>query len=216
MFSRVHSLLRWFRFFPVRCETRLTSMRLSSLGVDFATDDTRRFSADIGYAYMPTYAAVFRDGIRKLPIPIREIKLFDAGCGKGPILYAAKKLGIQKVAGVELSDELCAICMKNMQTLGYHDIVIFPEDATQLRDELDDYNVFYMFNPFPAEPMRTFMRSIAESVKRNRRVVYGIYHNPLHGDVCKEEGFVLLKEFLTHTYFKNDKPTWILEYRASQ
>jgi len=211
----MYSLFRWLWFFPTRCETRLTSMRLSSLGVDFATETDGRFSPDIGYAYMPTYITLFRDGIRNLPIPIREIRLMDAGCGKGIALYYARRMGIAKVAGVELSDELCVICEKNMQALGYGDVIVVHKNVTLLRDELDDYNVFYMFNPFPAEPMRAFMRSIAESIKRTGRTVYVVYHNPIHVDVCREEGFVVQKEVLTHTYFRNDKLTLILEYHSS-
>ena len=208
----MNSLFRWLYFFPHRFKSRLIAWRLRALRVDFSSDVDRRFSSNLGYAYQPTYDAIFHDAIRNLPITSQVIKLFDAGCGKGPILYFAKKMGIAKVAGVELSDELCTLCVKNMQALGYQDVTVFHKDATLLRDELDDYNVFYMFNPFPAEPMRIFMRSIAESARRTPRPVYVIYHNPSFTDVCREEGFVVRKELLTQTCFRNDKPTLILEY----
>ena len=211
----LQSLFRWLYYFPYRCKTRLTRWRLERLGVDFSTDTDRRFPSGIGYAYQPTYDTIFQDGIRNLPIPIREIKMLDAGCGKGPILYFAKRMGIENVGGVEFSDELYALCVKNMQALGYQGLSLFHQDATLLKDELDDYNVFYMFNPFPAGPMRAFMQSIAESARRTPRPVYVIYHNPVFADVCREEGFVVRKEVLTHTYFRNDKPTLILEYCAT-
>ncbi|MCL2624142.1 MAG: hypothetical protein FWD31_10805 [Planctomycetaceae bacterium] len=120
------------------------------------------------------------------------------------------------MGGVELAENIYAICTKNMQALGYRDVTVIHKNVTELRDELDDFNVFYMFNPFPADPMRIFMRSIAESVKRKRRAVYVVYQYPLYADACREEGFVVLKEMLTHSYFMNDKPTLILEHRTSQ
>ena len=208
----IQSLLRWIYYFPWRCQTRLTAWRLTRLGVDFSTDVDRRFPSSIGYAYQPPYNAFFRDGIRSLPIPVKDVKLFDAGCGKGPILYYAKQMGIPQVGGVEYSGELYAITVKNMQALGYSDVIVYHNDATLLKDELDEFNVFYMFNPFPAEPMRAFMRAIVESVRRNQRHVWLIYHNPIFADVCREAGFIVYQEVLTHTYFGNDKPTLILEY----
>jgi len=211
----IHSLLRWFFYFPYRCKTRLTALWLHYRKVDFSTDDDRRFPSHLGYAYQPTYDAYFHDGIKNLPIPIYDVRLLDVGCGKGPILYFAKRMGIAKVDGVELADDLCAICVKNMQALGYKDIAIFHQDATLLRDELDEYNVFYMFNPFPAEPMRSFLRSLAESTRRLSRPVYVIYHNPVFAEICREEGFAVQKEVLTQTYFGNDKSTLILEYLIS-
>jgi predicted RNA methylase len=209
-------LFRWLWYFPYRYRSRMMARRLGALGVDFSTDADRRFPATIGYGYQPTYDAVFQDGIRHLPIPIREIKLLDAGCGKGPILYFAKKMGIQIVAGVELSDELFAIAAKNMKILGCHDVILFHKDITLLRDELDDYNVVYMFNPFPAEPMRAFMRAIAGSMRRTPRPVYVIYHNPVFADVCQEEGFTVQKEVLTKTYFGNDKLTLIFDLATTR
>ena len=212
----IHALLKWFYFFPYRCKSRLTAWRLQKLGVDFSNDEGRRFTTDVGFAYQPSYYPVFQDAIRNLPIPAKEIKLLDAGCGKGAVLFFAKSMGITKVGGVELAEDLCAICVKNMQSLGYRDIAIFHKDVSLLKDELDDYNVFYMFNPFPAEPMRAFMRAIAESTRRTPRTVYVVYHNPIFSDVCREEGFAPFKELLTKTYFGNDKPTLILEYRKPQ
>ena len=210
----MYSLFRWFYYFPYRCKTRLTALWLNYLHVDFSPDVDRRFPTNVGHGYQPTYDAYFHDGIKNLPIPIKDVRLLDAGCGKGAILFFAKRMGIAKVGGVELAEELCAICVKNMRALGYQDIAVFHKDATLLKTELDEYNVFYMFNPFPADPMRGFLRSVAESAHRMPRSVYVIYHNPIFPDACRDEGFVMIKEVLTRTYFGNDKPTLIFEYRA--
>ena len=210
----MYSLFRWFYFFPYRCTTRLTAWRLRYLGVDFSPDEDRRFPTNVGHGYQPIYDATFRNGIKKLPIPVKDIKLIDGGCGKGAALFFAKRMGIPKVGGVDLAEDLCAICRKNMLALGYRDIEVIHKDVTHLKNELDDYNVFYMYNPFPAEPMRAFMRSIAESAHRIPRTIYVIYHFPLYADVCLEEGFVVLKEFVTQTYFGPDKSSLILEYQV--
>jgi predicted RNA methylase len=212
----IQSLFHWLRYFPYRCKSRLAARRLGALGVDFSSEVDRRFSTSVGHIYQPTYYPIFEDGIRNLPISIQEIKLFDVGSGKGAVFHFAKQRGIEKVGGVELSDELCAIAAKNMRTLGYQDVDIFQKDATLLKEELDAYNVFYMSNPFPAVPMRGFLRAIVESTQRTPRSVYLVYHVPTCAETCREEGFVVLKELMTPTYFRNDKPTLIMEYRATQ
>lgn len=113
--------------------------------------------------------------------------IIDVGCGKGRMLEIFSHFDFSKVAGLEYSSELAEIARMNMQKLGLS-CEVFIEDATVF-NAYDDYNYFYLFNPFPQPIMEKFVEKVKESIAQNPRKVTIIYTNPLCLSVFLESGF---------------------------
>ena len=63
-----------------------------------------------------------------------------------------------------------------------------------LYDAYDDYNYFYLYNPFNEVIMTPFLQHVKESAARNPRDIHIIYHNPVHHELFAEEGFTFVEE----------------------
>ena len=124
--------------------------------------------------------------------------IVDFGSGKGGALITFSRYPFAKIAGVELSPELVAIAEKNFAKLNLQNITMFVADAADFTD-LDEYNYFYFFSPFPGNVMRAVIEHISASLRNRPRKTVIIYFNPeCHDDVVNNSPFVKVTEFHHH------------------
>lgn len=109
--------------------------------------------------------------------------IVDFGCGKGGILITLSKYPFAKIVGVEIDPELVAIARKNIEILKIRNVTVACCDASEF-NQLNDYNYFYFFDPFPAVVMQDVIRNIEDSIAEKPRRVTVIYLNP-----CSHELF---------------------------
>jgi len=202
-----NSLFRWLWYFPDRCKGKLIKLfwRIRYPGLDFAMDYDTEFDKQAGFGFEAVSQAFFLEIIRRTPFPKNEIRFLDIGCGKGNTLVTATKCGLAKVGGVELSDKFFKACKNNMRILGYDDVALFHRNATLMETELDDFNVIYLYNPFPGEVMKSFLVQLKESVKRVPRRVCITYLRPLFAEVFEELGFRETQRFELETFYYLNK-----------
>ena len=110
-------------------------------------------------------------------------RIIDYGSGKGYMLFLLAQTGkFDEISGIEILPELCEICRENMKHVGYPEISIINDDA-RIYTEIDNYNVIFMFNPFPRVAMYDVVNRIDESLKRNPREMCIIYVNNIYDDL---------------------------------
>lgn len=158
-------------------------------GLDFsmpAASETAKNTVEIhGYTKTPEF--LIRKMLKMLPLEPEEGRFLDIGCGKGLTMKVAKEKGYQKVAGIDLDEDLIRIAKKNMKKLGMEDVPCLTVDAVQF-DGYGEYNVFFFFNPFNDTVLEPVVRRILESVRENPRTVYVIYHHPKYDWVMDRAG----------------------------
>lgn len=127
-----------------------------------------------------------------------KIKFVDLGCGKGGALVLAKMFGINDVSGVELLEELYKCAQANMRILGVNCNIV----CTNVLDfKFDEYDFFYLYNPFRGYVFQKTIENIEESFKNIPRTIYIYYGNPFeHSIVIKNGIFELLEQFETDFY----------------
>ena len=135
--------------------------------------------------------------LRALQITPRD-SIVDFGSGKGGALITLARYPFAKIAGVEISPRLVEIARENLRKLGLGEVDMTVGDAADFRD-LDDYNYFYFFSPFPSVVMQAVMKNIADSLARLPRKAVIIYFNPsFHDDVVAGAIFEKVREFHHH------------------
>jgi SAM-dependent methyltransferase len=121
--------------------------------------------------------------------------IVDFGSGKGGALITFSKFPFSKITGIDLSPKLVAIAEKNLKKLNIRNIQMVVCDAVEFTD-LEEYNYFYFFNPFPGNIMRVVIENIESSLKKKPRKVTIIYFNPEHHDtVITDSLFAKIDEF---------------------
>jgi len=124
--------------------------------------------------------------------------IVDFGSGKGGALITFARYPFSKIAGVELSPELVAIAEDNFRKLQIGTITTTVSDAADFTD-LDDYNYFYFFSPFPLTVMSAVIRNISVSLTAKPRKAVIIYFNPeFHAAVVTDSPFVKVSEYHHH------------------
>ena len=134
-------------------------------------------------AYFPELKKVLND----LGISEKD-SILDYGSGKGALLVLFRKYRFKKIAGVELSGKLLQIADRNFRKLNISNLSLFHSDARQFKD-LEDYNYFYFYNPFPCEIMAVVLRNIVDSIEKLPRTVKLIYCNPKCHELIVNSGF---------------------------
>lgn len=110
-------------------------------------------------------------------IPGEKDGVFDFGCGKGGALLSFLDYGFNHAGGVEYAENIYSICQSNLKNLGLK-AELFLADAREIKEELDKYNWFYMFDPFASQIVETVIDNICESLYRKPRRIKLIYINP--------------------------------------
>jgi SAM-dependent methyltransferase len=103
--------------------------------------------------------------------------IVDFGCGKGGILISLSKYPFSKITGVEIDPELIEIAKNNIRKLKIKNVAIEYSDAATF-NKLDEYNYFYLFDPFPCNVMQDVINNIEKSIRENPRKATIIYLNP--------------------------------------
>jgi SAM-dependent methyltransferase len=162
--------------------------------------DELKLPVERSYDYADSGGAALERLLNHLEITPQD-SIIDFGCGKGGALITLAKYPFSKITGVELSAKLVAIARKNLGKLRLDNVTIELADATEFAD-LDGYNYFYFFNPFPCRVMKTVIGNISQSLSRKPRKVTIIYLNPeCHDVVVADSPFVKQLEF-DHPFLK--------------
>ncbi len=124
--------------------------------------------------------------------------IVDFGSGKGGALITLAKYPFARITGVELSAELVAIAAENLKKLKITNLQMVVADAVDFTD-LEGYNYFYFFNPFPGNVMSAVIKNIETSLLKKPRKAVIIYFNPqYHEAVVTDSSFVKVAEFTHH------------------
>lgn len=130
--------------------------------------------------------------------------VFDFGCGKGGALLLFQRCGIQKIGGVEYDKPLYDILLDNFHKMNVSSENILNGDAALVKSELDNYNYFFMYNPFLGETFRQVIDNVEESWKRKKRRITFIYSGPYcHQYVVAHGCFQLSKQIYTDYSVRN-------------
>ncbi|WP_051360683.1 class I SAM-dependent methyltransferase [Desulfuromonas sp. TF] len=153
----------------------LVRLRITLGQIDLKDDHTEAISERTHY-YADSGGLAFDRIMSHFAIG-SEDAIVDFGCGKGGILISLAKYPFAKIAGVEISPELVEIAKKNIRKLKIDRVEISCCDAADFQD-LDDFNYFYFFDPFPCVVMKDVIRNIERSVAAEPRPATIIYLNP--------------------------------------
>lgn len=131
--------------------------------------------------------------------------VFDFGCGKGEALLLFLKNGISRVGGIEYNDSIYQILLDNFHQLGYPTEGLTQGDAASVAEEIDDYNYFYMYDPFEGDTFSTVIHNLESSCQRKERDMTLIYSVPsCHEVVIKNGYFKLVKQIKTDFLYEKD------------
>jgi 16S rRNA G966 N2-methylase RsmD len=135
--------------------------------------------------------------LRALKIAPRDA-IVDFGSGKGGALMTMARYPFARILGVEISPRLIETAKRNLDKLGITHVAMVASDAANFTD-LDEYNYFYFFSPFPGNVMGAVIRNISDSLTRAPRKATIIYFNPeYHEAVITNSPFVKVMEFHHH------------------
>jgi len=122
-------------------------------------------------------------------------RLLDIGVGKGITLYWLKDFPFQKIDGLEISPKLAEIARKNIDKLKLKKSEVFTQDASAFNG-YDDYNYYYLYNPFGSDILKKVLAKIQQSIEQNPRTIRLIYCLPNAIEAFDEYPiFQLEKEF---------------------
>lgn len=133
-------------------------------------------------------------------IPQKNDAIFDFGCGKGSALLSFLDYGFSQVGGVEYADNVYEILKSNAEKMCNEQndkkMNCYHGDAALVKEELDGYNWFYLFNPFGRVVFEKVINNICESLNRCPRKIWIIYILPKSHDIIEKTGrFVLTNQF---------------------
>ena len=124
------------------------------------------------------------------------LRFLDIGCGKGVMLKEAAKYLFQRVDGIEIQPQLVKTAQKNFRILKMEDrIQCIPADAVEF-EKYGDYNLFFLFNPFPAEILEKVIRKIMQNRNDTDHIATVIYHNPRFLSVIEDNAEIIERETL--------------------
>ena len=121
--------------------------------------------------------------------PTKYDSILDIGCGKGLFLYYASKFEFNRIDGIEYSAELADIALKNAVKINDKRINVINCDARDFQ-QYDNYNYFFINNPFSAAITERLVGKICNSYQKKRRKITIIYQFPFHKNIFISNGFV--------------------------
>lgn len=165
-------------------------------GIDFTAEIDSREENHVNYgASTPLINNILKGYFKKMNIG-GDDSIIDVGCGKGRMIYFFSQLPFGNVGGVEYEEDLFNICKKNLSRLKVYRVKVYRDDAASFGG-YDEYNYFYLFNPFHKDIMQGFIDRLKESKDRKDRDIRVVYFNPLDLNMFIKNGFCIDNE-LSH------------------
>jgi len=157
------------------------------LGID--TGGTMPTAVADAYQYSTiSYPATFAI-LDHLGLEARDV-FVDVGCGKGRVLCCAGLGGVRESCGIEVDESLCAAAEQNARQLRRAHAPITVENLSAQDFNFDKGTVFYLFNPFGADTLRTVLGHLEASWRAQPRPVRIAYVNPKHEAAFHEAGWI--------------------------
>ena len=119
--------------------------------------------------------------------------ILDIGCAKGVALRCMTKFPFKNIDGIEISDVLANIAVRNFQKLNEPRVNITNINATEF-SHYADYDFLYLYNPFPVSVMVTVLSELQNQITSKKEVVI-IYNNPVCHSQFENYGFYKIKEY---------------------
>jgi precorrin-6B methylase 2 len=154
----------------------LAWVRWHNLDFDYVGVEDLGLPSETAHFHSATPALALRRVLRDLGITSAD-RILDIGCGKGAAVIEFARWPFGKVAGCDISPWLVEIARANCRKLACPRVELFCADAAEFKD-LDEYNYFYLFNPFPAAVMEAVMDHLVESLRVRPRLITLLYRNP--------------------------------------
>lgn len=139
--------------------------------------------------YVMTRARALRHafGITSAP---RHLRFNDIGCGKGKVVITAAFSGFKLVRGLDFAPDLIDIAERNIKIvegrLPSGTIVSVERADVTLVDYGPEDCVFFLYNPFCADVMRSFCEQLSRSLVIHPRPLWVIYAHPAFLSVMLE------------------------------
>lgn len=158
-------------------------------------EDCLRYSGGLGYTLV--------DVLDQFVLSIDD-SVFDFGCGKGGALCLFQRYGVGRLGGVEYDKQLYSVLLSNFEKLGLPANGLINGDAALIREELDQYNYFFFYNPFQGDTFKRAIQNVEASFRRRNRKITIIYSGPYcHSDVVEHGVFQLTKQIYTDYSVRN-------------
>lgn len=114
--------------------------------------------------------------------------IIDIGCGRGSAMRTMLKFPFARVDGIELSEHIAAIAVRNFKRLNANRIRVFVCDAS-LFQNYDAYSIVYFYNPFPSSTISDVVDALIRSINRSERELVIIYSNAICHDLVVNRGY---------------------------
>lgn len=166
-------------------------------GLDFTMRDTEIYEKSNGkcHGYSKTNEKHLKEIFKRIHNK-EDMSFLDIGCGKGVVLKEAAKYPFQRVDGIEIQQQLVNTAQKNFRILKIEDRVRCIHADAAMFEKYEDYNLFFLFNPFPAEILKRVIGKIMESRNKADCIVTVIYHNPCFLQVIESSAQIIERETL--------------------
>ena len=119
--------------------------------------------------------------------------ILDIGCAKGGGLRCMTKFPFKNIDGIEISDVLANIAVKNFKKLNEPRVNITNINAIEF-SHCADYDFIYLYNPFPESIMEKVLTKIQNQISSKKEVVI-IYYNPVFHDQFEGYGLYKITEY---------------------
>ena len=107
--------------------------------------------------YAATTEKCFKSIIQKIEDKFFNLNFVDFGCGKGKVMILARENGFSgDIAGVELSEELCFLAEKNIQSCNISADVFNIDAASYKVKEKDSIFSLQLVGPTASEPAHEY------------------------------------------------------------
>lgn len=185
-------------------------------GIDLLKTVKRKYvDGQYAHGYFPTDFRIFIDGIKEYEINLEKDAVLDIGCGKGSGVLSLRAAGFESIGAVEYTESIFKVLDANLNKLGIpHSNIILNQsiktgkekircylgDASIMSDQLDDYNWFFMFNPFSWKVIQNVFNNICKSMKRKPRKIHIFYAEPIGHRLIMESGLFVIKKQLCDHY----------------
>jgi SAM-dependent methyltransferase len=149
--------------------------------------------AETGNAYDGSSPAHFKRIVQGLGLRYEDYTFVDFGSGKGRVLLLASAFPFRRVVGVEWSQELHEVALRNLVTYTgprvCNEVESFCMDAAEFPIP-SGKAVLYFYNPFKGDIMVRVLLNVGRSLEADLREIIIVYMNPRRRDIFDGAAFV--------------------------